>query len=37
MHARQPFDVNDLADTVVIEADGLEAQVQQFLTDVQAA
>jgi methyl-accepting chemotaxis protein len=31
------FDVKDLADTVAIEAEGLEAQVRQFLTDVQAA
>ena len=31
------FDVKDLADTVAIEAESLEAQVRQFLTDVQAA
>jgi methyl-accepting chemotaxis protein len=30
-------DVRDLADAVAIEAEGLEAQVRQFLTDVQAA
>jgi methyl-accepting chemotaxis protein len=30
-------DVKDLADAVAIEAEGLEAQVRQFLTNVQAA
>jgi methyl-accepting chemotaxis protein len=30
-------DVKDLADTVAIEAEGLEAEVRQFLKDVQAA
>jgi methyl-accepting chemotaxis protein len=30
-------DVRDLADAVAVEAEGLEAQVRQFLTDVQAA
>jgi methyl-accepting chemotaxis protein len=30
-------DVRDLADAVSVEAEGLEAQVRQFLTDVQAA
>jgi len=30
-------DVKDLADSVAVEAEGLEAQVRQFLTNVQAA
>jgi methyl-accepting chemotaxis protein len=30
-------DVKDLADAVAVEAEGLEAEVRQFLTDVQAA
>jgi methyl-accepting chemotaxis protein len=30
-------DVKDLADAVALEAEGLEAEVRQFLTDVQAA
>ena len=30
-------DVKDLADTVAVEAEGLEAEVRQFLTNVQAA
>ena len=30
-------DVKDLADSVAIEAEGLETQVRQFLTNVQAA
>ncbi|HZP70002.1 MAG TPA: methyl-accepting chemotaxis protein [Pseudolabrys sp.] len=30
-------DVKDLADAVAVEAEGLEAQVRQFLTNVQAA
>ena len=30
-------DVKDLADAVAIEAEGLEVQVRQFLTNVQAA
>ena len=30
-------DVKDLADAVAVEAEGLEAEVRQFLTNVQAA
>jgi methyl-accepting chemotaxis protein len=30
-------DVRDLADSVELEAEGLDAQVRQFLTNVQAA
>ena len=30
-------DVKDLADSVAVEAEGLESQVRQFLSNVQAA
>jgi methyl-accepting chemotaxis protein len=30
-------DIKDLADSVAVEAEGLEAQVRQFLNNVQAS